>query len=162
MINRLAAESTLKVPIRGNAYFSINKKLMCFQGEAQLRVRALTKEAKDIEVPFNSAPLRFSLSNQHSWLYELTPNHLLQVYQLEYVNGIADGSFKKIAILHNVEEYNEIKGGLVIVAKNKTLKVISFAEMQEATEVNLNIDANALKSVTEVDGASALTVGPSS
>lgn len=78
------------------------------------------------------------------------------------MNGIADGSFKKIAILHNVEEYNEIKGGLVIVAKNKTLKVIGFAEMQEATEVNLNIDANALKSVTEVDAAFALTVGSSS
>lgn len=158
MINRLAAESTLKVPLRGNAYFSINKKLMCFQGDAQLRVRALTKEAKDIEVPFNSAPLRFSLSNQHSWLYELTQSHLLQVYQLEYVNGIADGSFKKIAILHNVEDYNEIKSGLVVVAKNKIMKVISFAEMQEATEVNLNIDANLLKSVTEIDGSFGLTV----
>lgn len=148
MINRLAAESTLKVALRGQACFSISKKLLCFQSDTQLRVRALSRDAKDIEVPFNSAPLSFSLSSQHSWLYELTQNHLLQVYQLEYVNGIADGSFKKIAILHNVEEYHEIKTGLVIVAQNKTLKVISFAEMQEATEVNLNIDANALKSVT--------------
>lgn len=162
MINRLAAESTLKVPLRGNAYFSISKKLMCFQGEGQLRVRALSREAKDIEVPFNSAPLHFSLSQHHSWLYELTHNHLLQVYQLEYVNGLADGSFKKIAILHNVEHYSEIRNGLAIVAQNKTLKVISFAEMQEATEVNLNIDANALKSVTEAEGAFTLTVSPAS
>lgn len=103
MINRLVAESTLKVPFRGTARFSTSKRLLAFQGEGQVKVKALSREARDIEVPFNNAPAQHCLSQWHSWLYELTPARLLQVYQLEYLNGIADGSSKKIAILHNVE-----------------------------------------------------------
>jgi hypothetical protein len=67
------------------------------------------------------------------------------------MNGIAEGSFKKIAIIHNVESYAEIKGALIITAKNKTVKIISFKEMLEGTEINLNIDANTLKSITEAE-----------
>jgi hypothetical protein len=87
---------------------------------------------------------------------------LLQVYQLEYLIGIAEGSSKKIAILHNVEQYQEVKGGLLLIALNKTIKTITFKELAEATEVNLNIDANTLKSVTEVEAPFVLKVDPAS
>jgi hypothetical protein len=133
MINRLVAESTLKVAFRGQASFSTSKRLLAFQGEGQLRVKALSREARDIEVPFNNAPLQNCLSQWHSWLYELTPARLLQVYQLEYLNGIADGSSKKIAILHNVEDFREIREGLAIVASDRTLKTITFKEMAQQT-----------------------------
>lgn len=162
MINRVVAESTIKVPFRGQPSFSISKKLLCFQADNHIKIKPLSREAKDIEIPFNNPPLHCSLSHWHSWLYELTPAHLLQVYQLEYLSGIADGSSKKIAIFHNVEQYHEIKGGLVLVARNSTIKTITFKEMAQATEVNLNIDANTLKSVTEGEAPFVLRTDPTS
>ena len=79
---------------------------------------------------------------------------------LEYLNGIADGSSKKIAILHNVEDFREIREGLAIVASDRTLKTITFKEMAQQTEVNLNIDAHSLNSVTDLPGNYTLVTSP--
>lgn len=150
MINRLVAESTIKAPFRGQPYFSISKKMLCFQADTNLKIKNLCRDAKDIDIPFNNTPLKFALSLLKSWLYELTVDNLLQVYHVQYINGITDGSFKKIAIFHNVQDFYEVKNGLVISAVNKTLKYVSFQEIVASTEVNLNVQANSLKSVCSV------------
>jgi len=160
MINRIAAEGTLKVPFRGHPRFSASKRLLSFEADAHIKVKALSREAKDIEVPFNNPPTFTCLSQANSWLYELTPARLLQVHQIDYLNGIAEGSSKKIAILHNVEEFREIRGGLALVAVNRTLKSITFKDLAQQTEVNLNIDANALPSVTQLQGNYQLHTNP--
>jgi hypothetical protein len=102
MINRLVAENTLKAPLKGQAYLSVSKKLMAFQTESSIKIKTLHREAKDIDIPLAAPPLQFSLSLTHSWLLLLSPSHLLEIYLVEYINGIAEGSFKKVAILHNV------------------------------------------------------------
>ena len=51
----------------------------------------------------------------------------MEVHQLEYLSGLQEGSSRKIVILHNVEEFSELEGGLVIVGGNKTIKVVSYA-----------------------------------
>jgi hypothetical protein len=71
MINRLVAENTLKVPFKGHPYFAINKKLLAFQIEGSIRVKALYREAKDIDIPINNIPLQFILSEVKPWLYIL-------------------------------------------------------------------------------------------
>ncbi len=162
MINRLVAESTLKVGFRGQPRFSTSKRLLAFQGDAQLRVKCLSREAKDIEVPFNNPPAQAALSQTHSWLYELTPAGLLQVHQLEYLNGIAEGATRKIAILHHVEDFREVEGGLVVVAADRTLKSITYKEMAQQTEINLNIDAKTLPALTQLPNDALLTSSPTS
>ena len=59
-----------------------------------------------------------------------------------------------------MEEFREIKGGLAIVALNRTLKSITFKDLAQQTEVNLNIDANALPSVTQLEGNYQLHTNP--
>lgn len=81
---------------------------------------------------------------------------------LEYIGGIAEGSCKKVAILHNVATFYENKWGLVLVAMDRTLKVISYKEIADSTEVNLNIDANSLRSIIETDGSTLVTSHPTS
>jgi len=75
---------------------------------------------------------------------------------------LQEGSFKKTAILHNVESLREIKSGIVLVASNKTIKTITFAEIGEQTEINLNIDSNKLKSIAEADKPFVLTADQNS
>lgn len=89
MINRLVAENTIKAPLKGPACFSISKKLLSFQSENHITIKTLTRDAKDIEVPFNQTPLQFSLSQSQPWLMLLTPNNLLEVYLIEYIGGIS-------------------------------------------------------------------------
>lgn len=125
-------------------------------------MKCLSREAKDIEVPFNNPPKQAALSQAHSWLYELTPAGLLQVHQLEYLNGIAEGASRKIAILHHVEDFREVEGGLAIVAADRTLKTISFKEMAVQTEINLNIDAKTLPALTHLPSDALLTTSPTS
>ena len=50
----------------------------------------------------------------------------------------------------------------MLVARNSTIKTITFKEMAQATEVNLNIDANTLKSVTESEAPFVLKTDPTS
>lgn len=139
MINRLVAESTIKAPFRGQPYFTISKKMLCFQADSYLKIKNLGRDAKDIDIPFNNTPLKFALSQLKPWLYELTIDSLLQVYHVEYINGIADGSFKKIVIFHNVQDFYEVKNGVILSAANKTLKYVSFKEVISSTEINLNV-----------------------
>ena len=120
MINRLVAENTLKVPFKGDPYFTTSKKLLAFRSDSSIRIKNLTREAKDIEVTFSTPPLKFFLSQTHPYLLLLTSAHLLEIHQLEYLSGLQEGS-------HNVEEFSELEGGLVIVGGNKTIKVVSYA-----------------------------------
>ena len=126
MINRLVAEDTLKVPFKGDPYFTTSKKLLAFRSDSSIRIKNLTREAKDIEVTFSTPPLKFFLSQTHPYLLLLTSAHLLEIHQLEYLSGLQEGSSRKIVILHNVEEFSELEGGLV-VGGNKTIKVVSYA-----------------------------------
>ncbi len=48
MINRLVAESTVKVPFKGQPYFSVSKKLLCFQTDNHTKIKTLSRDAKDI------------------------------------------------------------------------------------------------------------------
>ena len=75
MINRLVAENTFKAPLRGT--FSVNKKFISFPTDNFLKVKALSREAKDIDIPISQPPKQFSLSQKHSWVYLLTSNNLL-------------------------------------------------------------------------------------
>lgn len=77
MINRLVAENTIKAPLKGPACFSISKKLLSFQGDSHITIKTLTREAKDIEVPFAQTPLQFALSQSQPWLMVLTAGNLL-------------------------------------------------------------------------------------
>lgn len=63
----------------------------------------------------------------------LTQAHLLEIYQLDYLSGIMEGTSKKIAILHNVGCFYETKNGIAIVALNSTLKVILWKEIEALT-----------------------------
>jgi hypothetical protein len=105
MINRLVAENAIKTPFRGDPYFSLTKKLLCFQSAQSLKIKTLTRETKDIEIPTPTPPTTFALAQSKSWLFALTPTYLLEIYQIDYINGITEGSHKKIAILHNVETF---------------------------------------------------------
>ena len=126
MINRLVAENTIKVPLRGQINFSVNKKFIAFTTDNCLRIKTLNREAKDVDIPISQPPLQFSLSQVHPWALLLTANHLLEIYLVEYLNGIIEGTFKKVAILHNVEQYAENRDGITIVALNKTLKNLTY------------------------------------
>ena len=160
--NRLIADNTIKTPLKGAPFFSVSKKLIAFQIDKHIRVKTLHRQTKDIDIPFVAEPLQFSLSQMQSWLLVLTPSHLLEIYLLEYVKGIAEGSFKKIAILHGVDSYRQNKAGLAIGTLDRTLKILSFKQIAEKTEINLNIDCTMLKSLAELENSYILTTENSS
>lgn len=151
MINRLVAENNIKLPFKGQPYFSITKKLIAFQTDSHIKIKTLSRQAKDIDIPINNPPISFALSQVQPWLFLLTSSHLLEIYMVEYIQGITEGSFKKVAILHNVENFKEIKSGLALVAMNKTVKTLGYNDIIEMTQVNLNVDVNLLNSITEVE-----------
>lgn len=64
--------------------------------------------------------------------------------------------------MHNVAAYYENKWGLVLVALDLTLKLISYKEIADSTEVNLNIDANGLRSIIEADPSNLIACHPTS
>lgn len=124
--NRLIADNTIKTPLKGLPFFAVSKKLIAFQIDKQIRVKTLHREAKDIDIPFVSEPLNFSLSQMQPWLLVLSPSPLLEIYVLQYAKGINEGSFKKLGVLHGVHSYRENKGGLVIGTLDRTLKILSY------------------------------------
>ena len=81
-----------------------------------------------------------------------TQDNLLEIYQLNHLNGIMDGSVKKIAILQNVSAFYQTKSGIALVALNSTLRVIFWKDIEALTSENLNVDANKLKGLTDVSG----------
>lgn len=62
MINRLVAENSFKIALSGSPFFSVNKKLLCFQTASHIKVKPLTKDFNDIDIAFNPPPLQFALS----------------------------------------------------------------------------------------------------
>jgi hypothetical protein len=62
MINRLVAENTLKFPFKGVPYFSVTKKLICYRTEANIKIKNLSRDVKDIDIPQTVTPISFGLS----------------------------------------------------------------------------------------------------
>ena len=52
--------------------------------------------------------------------------------------------------MHNVEYYSENRDGISLIAKDKTLKNITYKEIDEKTEENLNIDSNTLRGLSSI------------
>lgn len=103
-----------------------------------------------------------ALRQTWNWLFVLTAAHLLEIYALEYLSGMVKGCAKKIGILHNVECFQEMREGVALVALNRTLEAISFAEIAQQTEIHFNIDLHAMRSLAEVQGQYALHCSPTS
>lgn len=84
MQNRLVAENVLKTPLKGNSYFSINKKLLAYSIEQLLKIKSFNKEGKefDIKLGNNDTVKSYELSLKCPWVYVVTSSDLFEVYSV--------------------------------------------------------------------------------
>ena len=56
--------------------------MIAFQTDAHIKIKPISREAKDIDIPTAEHATKFTLSQFYSWLYVLHPNHLLEVFEV--------------------------------------------------------------------------------